>query len=115
MPGRSSHTVTALEPGQLKRIHDSYLQEADDLTKVYRQAKELVEKVHAQGWVSSGSGWAGEGSKKFFWAMEREVLPTLERVPKALELQAKGMEKIVAIFSSAEKEIHGNVKKFRAE
>jgi|GEM_PF-1788045 len=130
MPGPSAHRITALDSEKLKSIHQDYLREAEELKKVYSHAKDLVQQVRGKSWVSKGSGWGdgssaradardarlgwhGSASEIFFKDMEVEVLPTLDRLPKALELQAKGMEKIVDIFRSAEEEIHSHVKKFR--
>lgn len=103
-PGK--HDVTALDARSLKRLYDKYLQEADELDHLHGQATTLVENLHR-------SGWLGKGSDKFYEEMEKQALPSLHRLPKAMKAQAEGMKKIAGIFLKAEEDIRGLIKQGR--
>jgi len=82
---------------EMNRIAKSYSNEADSIAQLIVQTRSKVAGLH-------GNGWIGQGSEAFFAEMENMVLPSMDRLQKALTETSLRTLDVVKTFQNAEDE-----------
>jgi WXG100 family type VII secretion target len=82
---------------ELTRIAKSFSSEADAIAQLTTQTRAKVAGLH-------GNGWIGQGSEAFFAEMENLVLPSMDRLQKALDDTSSRTLDVIKTFHDAEDE-----------
>lgn len=82
---------------QLQQIAKMFDTEADGIQQVLNSTKSRVDAL-------VNAGWKGRGSETFFAEQQNIVLPSLNRLVKALHDASQVTQKVMQIYSSAEEQ-----------
>lgn len=84
----------------MRKFGKSFQNEGDDLTKLY-----FVTNTKLDGLKRD---WIGRGSESFFHEMENTMMPSFDRLCKALIDAAQAANKVSRLFSDAEETARGD-------
>jgi WXG100 family type VII secretion target len=82
---------------QLKNLQKSFSTQAEAVAKSTQNIRSIMEKLQ-------GGDWIGEGAQKYYQEMNNDVLPTLNRLHKALDEAARATGQISQAMKKAEDE-----------
>jgi WXG100 family type VII secretion target len=82
---------------QLKNLQKSFSSQAEAVAKTTQNIRSIMDKLQ-------GGDWIGEGAQKFYQEMNDQVLPTLNRMYKALDEASRATAQISQTMKKAEDE-----------
>lgn len=82
---------------ELANIQRLFSSEAEAVNQLFTQTRQKVEQLH-------GAGWIGRGSETWFAEMQSRVLPSMNRLVKALHDGAQAVQRISQTYKAAEEE-----------
>jgi WXG100 family type VII secretion target len=85
---------------QLKEVQRSFTSQAEAVAKSTQHIRSVMDRLQ-------GGDWIGEGAQKFYQEMNDQVIPTLNRLHKALEEAARATGTISQTMKNAEDEAAG--------
>jgi len=85
---------------QLKQVQQKFSAQSEAVAKSTQQIRSVMDKLQ-------GGDWIGEGATKFYQEMNDQVLPTLNRLHKAMDDAARVTASIAQIMKAAEDEASG--------
>jgi len=85
---------------QLKSVQRTFNAQAEAVAKQTQQIRSVMDRLQ-------GGDWIGEGAQKFYQEMNDSVLPTLNRLHKALEEASRATGIISQAMKAAEDEASG--------
>jgi WXG100 family type VII secretion target len=85
---------------QLKNIQKSFSAQAENVAKSTQNIRSVMDKLQ-------GGDWIGEGAQKFYQEMNDQVLPTMNRLNKALQEASRATAQISQLMKKAEEEASG--------
>lgn len=89
--------VVRTDYDQLTQAAATFAQQAEQASKVYQGLRQTVELLQ-------GGDWLGQGAQAFYSEMNGQVLPTMQRLVRALEQAAETTRKVNQIAQQAERE-----------
>lgn len=82
---------------QLKDLQKSFSAQAEAVAKTTQHLRSIMDKLQ-------GGDWIGEGAQKYYQEMNDQVLPTLNRLHRALDEAARATGTISQTMKTAEDE-----------
>jgi len=82
---------------QLQIVQNTFNSQADAVTKMNNNIKSHMQTLE-------GGDWIGEGARKFYSEMNDQVLPSLQRLQRALAEAGRVTQQISALMQQAEQE-----------
>lgn len=89
---------------RIRAGYDSLKQMARLLARESDTSKKTVQRIKRQTGTLQGGEWVGAGATKFYREMDGEVMPSLTRLVRALDLASRTTLKILQIMKQAEDE-----------
>jgi WXG100 family type VII secretion target len=84
--------------------YDDLRQVSHTFQQQFEIAQQLTQQLRSTVEVLAGGDWVGQGASAFYQEMEGQVLPTLQRLSRALESAAQNTSQITQIMHQAEDE-----------
>jgi WXG100 family type VII secretion target len=85
---------------QLKGVASQFRAQADAINQTNQQLKSCTETL-------KGGDWIGEGARKYFAEMDGQVMPTMQRLQRALNEAGRITAQIAQIMKQAEDDASG--------
>jgi WXG100 family type VII secretion target len=82
---------------QLQTIQNTFNSQADAISKMNNSIKSHMQTLE-------GGDWIGEGARKFYGEMNDQVMPSLQRLQRALTEAARVTQQISSLMQQAEQE-----------
>ena len=89
---------------RIRGDYDSLAQISQAFARRAADTKRTIQRVKRQINTLQGGDWIGKGAKAFYREMDSEVLPSVQRLAKALETANRATRQIIQILRAAEED-----------